>query len=97
MSERAVILVGATPPSLTEALAREHLSTSPVAVQVPGLEGLDSASATAGGLIVVGSCSSDVVPCTAVLLRHDLWACRDHETACHDGLDDDCDGLIDAE
>src|SRR5262249_39362711 len=27
--------------------------------------------------------------------RHGFWSCRDHETACTDGLDDDCDGAID--
>ena len=34
-------------------------------------------------------------PATAILLRHGRWACRASETSCHDGIDDDCDGLVD--
>jgi hypothetical protein len=34
---------------------------------------------------------------TDVLLRHGRWACRDVETSCNDGIDDDCDGKVDRE
>jgi hypothetical protein len=89
-------IVAATP---TELAQFDGTTWSPM--RLPSDE-VNNANASINSLVMTPNMYAVVVNLTTVpfvvraLLRTKPWVCEAHETECNNGVDDDCDGLIDS-